>query len=88
MLTGNNFFSAKVKCVSATFADFYKRVVSPFPFAARYLFVNIPPLMKIPKIDTQHPGPKNEISKFQNGRLLHRRQTTILYTNRTYPSEN
>ena len=31
MLTCNNFFSAKAKCVSATFADFYKRVVSPFP---------------------------------------------------------
>ena len=26
MLTCNNFFSAKAKCVSATFADFYKRV--------------------------------------------------------------
>ena len=26
MLTCNNFFSAKTKCVSATFADFYKRM--------------------------------------------------------------
>jgi hypothetical protein len=65
-----------------------KRANHRFRIAARYLFVNIPPLMKIPKIDTQHPGPKNEIDQFQNGRLLHRRQTTILYTNRTYPSEN
>ena len=46
------------------------------------------PLMKIPKIDTQHPGPKNEIYQFQNGRLLHRRKATILHTNGTYPSEN
>ena len=47
MLTCNNFFSAKTKCVSATFADFYKRMHKwqtgngLFLIAARYLFVNI-----------------------------------------------
>jgi hypothetical protein len=32
--------------------------------AAIYPSVNLQPLIKIPKIDTQHPAPKNEISKW------------------------
>jgi hypothetical protein len=41
-----------------------KRVNPRFRIAAIYPSVNLQPLIKIPKIDTQHPAPKNEISKW------------------------